>query len=109
MQSVKKEKSSSLFAVVLIKHAFDQATRSKRIIEVENDVTIRLIKPELAQDEWFCSESASEDQTKTIIKIVSQDDTSQKINFYEDIVTNCSIAGDGEDVIQVQTPYYGKN
>ena len=45
---MKKKNSSSLFAVALVKQAFDQATRSKRIIEVESDTSIRMIKQELA-------------------------------------------------------------
>ena len=92
-----------------MKHSADQETRSIRVIEAFDDVTIKIIYQEKEQDEWFNCESYEEDGSKKIIKLVSQDDGSQQIEFYDPIEHIYSIAANGEDSIQFQSPYFGQN
>ena len=100
VQQVEKSDRQSLFAVSLVKHSADQMTRNMRVIEALDDVTIRMMRRESEQDEWFNCERNEPDHTKKIIKLVSQDDGSQLIDFYGAVDHFYSIAANGDDSIQ---------
>ena len=71
VQPVEKSDEESLFAVSLVKHSADQVTRSMRVIEAIDALTIKIQVRESEQDEWFNCESNEKDHTKKIIKLIS--------------------------------------
>ena len=70
------------------------------MIEAQDDVTIRIVQRESEQDEWFNCQTNEFSSTKRVIKLVSQDDGSQLIDFYGAVDHHTySIAACGDDSI----------
>lgn len=110
VQPIKTVNDDSLFAVSLIKQSFDQASRDMRVIEFESETSIRIVQQEDGEDEWFMTETQENDGlNKKMIKLVSQDDGSQKLHFYDDSIElkDYSVkAPIGDDTFQFQNPFW---
>ena len=58
-----------------------------RVIEALSEAEIRITNQEQEEDEWFMAETEKNDAfCKVMIKLISQDDGSQKIFFYDDSI-----------------------
>ena len=77
VQLIKPVGEESLFAISLTKQSYDQAARDMRVIEFESETSIKIVKKEDGEDEWFMAETQEDNGLcKNMVKLVSQNDGS---------------------------------